>query len=240
MILGENINIMSYEVKNYQGSSKWVIDAFTRSNGKKYLMAFTGFFLIIFLLVHLYGNLLLLKSDGGIAFNEYARSFLANLILRIIEIFLFMGLILHITLGIIVSIQNKKARGVGYASGFGVSSSFFSRYMTQTGGLIFIFLALHLKTFFYTHRIMETNLSMYESVRLVFENVYYTGFYIFVMILLSFHLMHGFQSAFQSFGLNHNKYSPLIKIFGKLYAVIVPGLFAFISFYLYYEKWTSP
>jgi len=229
---------MSYQVKNYKNSLKWLTDAIALSTGKKYLMGFTGLFLIMFLMVHLFGNMLLLKHDGGLAFNEYSKSLLTNVLIRIIEIFLFAGFILHIFFGITVSIQNKKARGKQYAVKSNITSSFFSRHMIETGGLIFIFLLIHLKTFFYAHRIMESNLTMYESVVMSFQNIYYTGFYILIMILLSFHLMHGFQSAFQSFGLNHNKYSPLIKIIGIFYAVVIPGLFAVIPFYIYMEKIT--
>jgi len=227
---------MSYEVKNYKNSLKWFFDAISISTGKKYAMAFTGFFLILFLTVHLFGNLLLLKNDGGAAFNEYSKSLLANTLIRIIEVFLFAGFILHIFFGILVTIQNKKARGKRYAVTSGETSSFFSRHMSETGGLVLVFLVLHLQTFFYAHRILESNLTMYESCVQAFENIYYTGFYVFIMVLLSFHLTHGFQSAFQSFGLNHNKYLPLVKLLGRFYALVVPGLFAVIPVYIYVEK----
>ncbi|MDH4263255.1 MAG: succinate dehydrogenase cytochrome b subunit [Spirochaetia bacterium] len=229
---------MSYQIKNYKNSLRWLTDAVSLSTGKKYLMGFTGFFLIMFLMVHLFGNMLLLKHDGGLAFNAYSKSLLTNVLIRVIEIFLFAGFILHIIFGITVSIQNKNARGKQYAVKSNITSSFFSRHMIETGSFILIFLLIHLKTFFYAHRIMDSNLTMYESVVMAFQNIYYTGFYVFIMILLSFHLMHGFQSAFQSFGLNHNKYSPLIKIIGLFYAVVVPGLFALIPFYIYMEKIT--
>jgi succinate dehydrogenase / fumarate reductase cytochrome b subunit len=227
---------MSYQVKSYKNTLKWLTDAISISTGKKYVMAFTGLFLLIFLMVHLFGNVLLLKNDGGLAFNAYSKSLATNTLIRIIEIFLFAGFTLHIIFGITVSLQNKKARGVAYAVKSGVASSFFSRHMIETGSLIFLFLALHLKAFFFEHRILGSNLTMSESVIAAFQNIYYTGFYVFIMILLSFHLSHGFQSAFQSFGLNHNKYSPLIKLIGKFYALAVPALFAFIPFYIYFGK----
>lgn len=229
---------MSYQIKSYQGTLKWVMDALARSAGKKFLMAFTGLFLINFLLVHLYGNMLLLKADGGLAFNEYSKSMLANTIIRIMEIFLFLGLILHIIFGFHLTIQNLRSRGSkGYAMmKSSVTATFFSRHMKESAVFILIFLAIHLKTFFFEHRILESGETMYESAVNAFQNIYYTGYYVVVMVILSFHLLHGFQSAFQSLGLNHNKYTPLIKILGTLYALIVPGLFAYIPVYIYIGK----
>jgi succinate dehydrogenase / fumarate reductase cytochrome b subunit len=207
-----------------------------KSTGKKFLMAFTGFFLIIFLLVHLSGNLLLLKNDGGFGFNQYAK-FLSDMkIMRIIELFLLGGFLLHIFYGTLLTIQNKKARPIGYkVIKYGETSSFFSRFMAPSGGLIFIFIVLHLNTFFVPHRLTGSELSIYESNIIAFKNLSNTIFYVFTMIFLSFHLNHGFQSAFQSLGLNHNKYTPLIKLVGFLFAMIVPFLFAAIPVFIYFK-----
>jgi succinate dehydrogenase / fumarate reductase cytochrome b subunit len=107
--------------------------------------------------------------------------------------------------------------------------------MAPSGGLIFIFIVLHLNTFFVPHRLTGSELSIYESNIIAFKNLSNTIFYVFTMIFLSFHLNHGFQSAFQSLGLNHNKYTPLIKLVGFLFAMIVPFLFAAIPVFIYFK-----
>ena len=63
-----------------------------------------------------------------------------------------------------------------------------------------------------------------------------TLFYVFSMSVLAFHLWHGFASAFQSLGLNHPKYTPLIKIFGRGFAIVVPLLFAIIPVMIYFNS----
>lgn len=232
---------MSYDVTEYKNTirdtKRWLSDGLGRSTGKKFLMAFSGFFLLVFLLIHLIGNLLLLVNDNGVAFNEYSQNMMHSKIIRVVEVLLFAGFILHIIFGIIISLQNRRARGVSYAvMKSNETSSFFSRHMIHSGSLIFIFLLLHLNTFFVAHKILGTNESMYESVLNAFHDIYYTGFYVFIMILLSFHLLHGFQSAFQSVGINHNKYTPSIKLIGKIFAIAVPALFAVIPVYIFFGK----
>ncbi|MDH4200343.1 MAG: succinate dehydrogenase cytochrome b subunit [Spirochaetia bacterium] len=232
---------MSYDITEYKNTikdtKKWLADGLSRSTGKKFLMAMTGLFLITFLMVHLFGNLLLLVNDNGISFNEYSKNMSHSKIIRVMEIFLFTGFIFHIGFGATVSIQNRLARKIPYAViKSSETSSFFSRYMFHTGSLVFIFLLLHLNSFFIPHRVLESGLSMYESALIVFHNPLFVLFYIFAMILLSFHLMHGFQSAFQSLGIHHNKYTPSIKLLGRFFALVVPLVFAVIPVYIYFWK----
>lgn len=200
-------------------------------------MALTGFFLITFLIVHLMGNLLILKGDEGVAFEAYSDFMSHNKLIRIVEIGLFLGFGFHIYYGIRVSRENKKARPQKYAVNKSAeNSSWFSRNMIHTGGMIFIFLIMHLKAFFYEHRIVGSQHTMYESTLMAFSNVFITGIYTVFMVLLAFHLIHGFQSAFQSLGLRHNKYTPFIKTIGYLYACIVPALFSLVPIYVYITK----
>ncbi|HEU0136389.1 MAG TPA: succinate dehydrogenase cytochrome b subunit [Flavobacterium sp.] len=63
----------------------------------------------------------------------------------------------------------------------------------------------------------------------------YTILYVISMIVLGFHLHHGFGSAFQSMGVNHPKYTPFIKKFGKAFAIIIPFLFAVIPVYVHFS-----
>lgn len=204
-------------------------DAIHTSIARKFLMGLTGLFLVVFLLVHLIGNLLVLKSDAGAAFNAYSELLLSSVFIRIVEYGLVVGFLLHIILGVILSFENKKARPVGYAvNRWSANSSWYSRHMKSTGGIILIFLVVHLETFFYHHRIVGTDHTMYESVVLAFQSLPYSLFYIAAMVLLAFHLMHGFESAFQTLGLRHNKYTPLLSLVGKAFSILVPAGFAAI------------
>jgi succinate dehydrogenase / fumarate reductase cytochrome b subunit len=56
------------------------------------------------------------------------------------------------------------------------------------------------------------------------------------MIILAFHLQHGFQSAFQTLGINHKKYTPIIKTIGVAYAILVPLGFAIIPIWHFLMK----
>ena len=117
-------------------------------------MALTGLFLCLFLLEHLYGNLLLYKLDGGESFNEFSHFMAGNMIIRTIEIGLFAGILIHAIDGLFLTFSNKKARPVGYAVNHqSKNSSWFSRNMGLTGSVIFVFLVIHMKTFFVPHRI---------------------------------------------------------------------------------------
>lgn len=211
-----------------------MLQIFRYSVGRKFLMALTGIFLCIFLVVHLSGNLLLFKGDNGKAFNEYSEFMSTNLFIRINEIILLLGFLFHIADAIILTIQNKRARPVNYAvNAASENSSLFSRTMSITGSIIFIFLVIHLNTFFVEHRILGSSVSMYESVIKAFSNLYYSGFYIVAMILMGFHLNHGFKSMFQSLGLNHTRYNGMISKSGLLFSIIIPVGFMTMPIYFY-------
>lgn len=202
------------------------------SVSKKVIMALTGLFLIIFLATHLAGNLLLLAQDGGAAFNEYAEFMATNPVVRVLEIGLFAGFLFHIVDGIVLMRQNKSARSQKYAvQVHPKESTWFSRYSAHTGIVILVFLILHLANFFFKHRVIGTEESMFDTVRLAFENPLYSIFYVVAMFFIGFHLNHGFQSAFQTIGWRHPKYTPIIRKLGTAYAIIVPAGFAVIPLY---------
>lgn len=205
----------------------WLSSALNSSIGRKIVMALTGLFLCSFLVVHLSGNFLLFKDDGGEAFNAYSKFMGTNGLIKITEILLFAGFLIHMYQGIYLAIQNKKSRPDDYAvNSRNKNSSFLSRFMVWSGSIVFVFLVLHLNTFFVQHKIIGTDEPMYESVRLAFENPIYSIFYFVAMALLAFHLIHGFQSAFQTLGLNNKKYTPAIKTFGWIFSIAVSLGFA--------------
>ncbi|MCS7189269.1 MAG: succinate dehydrogenase cytochrome b subunit [Bacteroidia bacterium] len=203
------------------------------SVGRKIVMAFTGIFLMTFLIVHLAGNLLLLKEDGGKAFNEYAEFMSTNPAIRVLEILLFAGFILHIYQGLYFIFREKTARPIEYTiNKKSANTNLFSRTMRISAIVVLVFLVVHLRHFFIEHRFLGTPLTMYESCKLAFENPYYTGFYVFSMILLGFHLAHGFYSSFQTLGVIVNsRIEALIKWSGAIFAFAIPLGFAIIPLY---------
>jgi succinate dehydrogenase / fumarate reductase cytochrome b subunit len=203
------------------------------SIGKKLVVGLTGLCLCVYLVVHLGGNLLLYKGDGGAAFDAYAETLPNLLIIRIIEYVLFAIFLVHIFTGTYLWILNKRARPVQYAMNKPQeNSSFFSRTMFLTGSIVFIFLVIHMKTFWFTSRFEAgEHFSMYALVRAAFADPMYSIFYVVAMGLLAFHLRHGFQSAFQTFGIKHQKYAPLIEAVGVIFWLVIPIAFASMPMY---------
>lgn len=202
----------------------------TSSLGKKTVMAATGLFLILFLCEHLYGNLLLFASDGGAAFNEYSHSMTHNLLIRIVEVLLFAAIVIHVVQAIYLTKQNSDARPVKYAvNKVNETSSWFSRNMGITGSVIFFFLVVHLRTFFFPYRVTGGVENLAMSVKEAFSSGWYASFYIVSMTVLAFHLSHGFQSSFHSLGLSNKKYAPLLRISGYVFAWVIVWL-GFVSF----------
>lgn len=209
---------------------------FNSSVGRKILMALTGLFLCVFLLEHIYGNLLLFKDDGGEAFNEYSHSLVHNILIRIVEVGLFAAIVFHIAQGIILSRKNAAARPVGYAVRKDAeTSSWFSRSMLPTGIIIFLFLILHMRTFFIPYRVTGETDDVSQLVISSFGEWWYSLIYVVAIGFLAFHLNHGFQSAFQTLGLNNKKCSPFLKHLGTGFAILVFIGFACFPIVFYFN-----
>ena len=224
----------------------WIINTLASTIGRKVIMALTGLFLILFLAVHLAGNLQLLHNDGGEAFNTYSYFMAHNPLIQVVSKGNFFFIFLHIFVSITLYVRNKKARPVGYKVSAGSSNSTWSsRSMTLLGTFILIFILLHLYGYWFNLKFGEVamvtvgGVSMHNAYGLVvnsYQNPGIAGFYVLSMIVLAFHLWHGFSSAFQSLGLNHPKYNGIISGLGKLYAIVVPALFALIPILLYLKS----
>jgi len=211
---------------------------FSYSIGKKLIMGLTGMFLILFLIIHCGINSLIFLNDGGETFNHAAEFMSHNWLIRTLEVGLFLGFILHIIQSLILTIENKKARKIGYAvSNANANSKWYSRSMGLLGTLILIFLILHLRHFWvvsrFTDHISSGEETLYDEMKEVFANPIVVVIYVLAQISLAYHLMHGFQSAFQTLGLNHKKYTPIIKKIGTIYAIIIPLLFALMPIVMY-------
>ncbi len=208
---------------------------FTNSSvGKKLVMAVTGFLLIIYLIIHLAGNFTLYFGES--AFNSYAGVLeVVKPLIRIIEVVLALVFIFHIINGIRVWWGNKISKPVDYKiNSKSKNSSIFSRTMIQSGSIIFIFLVVHLKTIWYPYNLGSEAENLYGIVTGLFMIPLYSWFYVFAMVLLGFHLNHGFQSAFQTMGWNHKKYFSLIQTIGTIYAILIAAGFASLPIYFLY------
>jgi succinate dehydrogenase / fumarate reductase cytochrome b subunit len=212
------------------------------SIGKKFIMGITGLFLISFLVVHCFINSLIFFNDGGLTFNEGAHFMATNWLIRFGEFVLFGGLILHMVQSLMLTLENRKARPIGYASFNGsANSTWYSRSMGLLGTLILMFLIIHLSHFWVVSRFTgiptedaNGREDLYEVMRLTFTQPWVIILYSLSMISLAYHLLHGFQSAFQTLGLNHKKYTPWIKKMGLAFSIIVPLTFAAMPIAMYF------
>lgn len=209
----------------------------TSTVGRKMIMALSGLFLSSFLVVHLTINLFLLKSDAGREFDAYAEFMAKYPLVRPIEIILFTGFILHASVGIWLWMKNRRARPVKYyLHKTGETSELSSRIMWITGIAIAAFLVFHIQAFFVTSRFITPERSMYEIVAEAFRNPLTDVVYIVALFFLGYHLRHGFQSAFQTFGLRHARYKTLIDWVGAVFWLLIPLGFAAIPLFFYWGK----
>lgn len=205
-------------------------------------MGFTGFFLITYLIIHAGINSLIFYNDNGEIFNAAAHFLSHNIIMRLLEIGLFAGFILHIIQGYVLWNQNRKSRPIGYKiSKPSSNSTWYSRSMGLLGTFLLLFLIIHLSQFWigtknalYLQQDAPHNL--YNEMKDVFSNSFVIIIYLLGLTSLFFHLLHGFKSAFQTFGINHKKYTPIIKALGIFYTVVICILFAFMPISVYL-KW---
>ncbi len=197
---------------------------------KKFVMALAGLFLLLFLPVHLTINFMLLKSDPE-PFNRAAHFMATFPIIKIVEVLLIAALLIHISYGILMQIRNWLARPVGYVSGNKTETSFFSRFMIWTGASVLTFLVLHFFNFYFIRLgLVEGNpQDFYTVAHELFRIPAYNYIYLVCFALLGLHLYHAFSSAFQTLGLNHRIWTPVVKVFALIYSIALPLGFAFIS-----------
>jgi len=210
----------------------------TSSIGRKYAMALSAMFLLIFLVMHLSVNLL--SVFGETAYNNASQFMGYNpLIQFLMQPILMAAVIFHFIMGFVLEIRNNRARPVKYAMNKGAANStWMSRNMLITGAVILAFLALHMYDFWY-HEMnykyieglpVEEN-RFWGDLHSKFESIWRVVIYVISFVLLGLHLAHGFQSSFQSIGARHPKYTPFIKAFGNWYSVIIPAGFIIIAIY---------
>ncbi len=229
---------------------KWS-EFFTSSIGKKFVMSLTGLFLISFLIVHasinacIFADLPIFDSnDNGEIFNKAAHFMGATILIRILEYGLFIGLLLHIYQGYLLTVQNKAKRKVGYAVNLGNrGSKWYSRSMGLLGTIILLFLVVHLAHFWvkarFTHSLPPITYNgkemhdMFSEMKMVFSNPLVVVIYVLGCISLAYHLAHGFQSAFRTIGVHNNRYNLMLTLLGYGFAIIVPLVFALMPIAMY-------
>jgi succinate dehydrogenase / fumarate reductase cytochrome b subunit len=213
---------------------------------KKYVMAFAGLFLITFLFVHMTINLLVLLPDSD-WFNLAAHFMGTNILIKIFEFVLFGGFIIHIIYGLVLQVENWMARPQRYKIEGWSHTSPFSKFMIHTAALIFIFLVIHLGDFYIKAKflgevedVIISGKAYHDLGSMVIEKFQlplYAFGYVIMMVFLGFHLHHGFESAFQSLGLNHSKYTPVIKRLSTAVAIFLSLGFIMIPLVIYFGNY---
>lgn len=213
------------------------------SIGRKIAMALSAFFLMVFIVQHFAINLLSVIDSN--LFNKVSHFMGTNPIVQfVLQPILIFGVVFHFLMGFILEYKNKKARNISYAiNKGGANSTWMSRNMIYSGGFILVFLIIHFIDFWIpeinTKYILGdtsglsdngNNLRYFDELKHKFVPLWRVVLYCIGFIFLSLHLMHGFNSAFQSIGAN-NKYTKSLKGFGKMYSIIIPVGFIFIAIF---------
>ncbi len=215
-------------------------------------MGLTGLFLISFLVIHvglnscIFNDLAIFDpSDNGRMFNKAAHFMGSSVVIRIIEIGLFAGIIVHALQGYVLEVQNRSNRSTGYKVPMGTrGSTWYSKSMGLLGTLLLFFLIMHISHFWIPSRVthdlapvtygdMETH-NLFARMVEVFQNKWIVILYVLGCISLAWHLLHGFQSAFRTLGLHNKKYIALVKATGIGFSIIVPILFALMPISMYF------
>ena len=187
---------------------------FTSSVGKKLVMGLTGISLVLFLVVHAGINACVFadladSNENGEMFNKAAHFMGSTVLIRIMEIGLFAGIILHILQGYLLTLENQQKRKVAYAVAYNDGSKWYSRSMAVLGTLLLLFFIMHWKQFWIPSRftgVDEIALSsangkmvhnLYGLMKSTFQDGWVVILYVIGCISLAYHLAHGFQSAFR-------------------------------------------
>ena len=211
------------------------------SIARKVAMALSALFLIFFLIIHLAVNITSLFSED--LFNELSHFMGTNSLVQFaLQPVLIFGVVFHFVMGFVLELKNRKARNIKYTKFNGAASaSWMSRNMAISGGVILIFIVIHFIDFWipelnhkYVEFLPEDPTRYFGELQHKFMSPVKVGIYVVAFILLALHLLHGFQSAFQSIGFN-NKYTKCVKNLGVIYSIIIPIGFIIIALYHHFN-----
>ncbi|MGR7813855.1 succinate dehydrogenase cytochrome b subunit [Lacinutrix undariae] len=216
-------------------------NALTRKN----LMALTGLFLSFFLIIHLFGNLQLLlpEAEARLQYNWYSHLLAGNIVIEIIAIVLYICILLHTIDAIYLTVKSKKANGQKYARDKrGRASKWYARNMMFLGSILFLFLVIHFKDFWYQYKFTQLpldengNKDLYTLVIVAFDQLWYVILYVLAIISLGYHLLHGIASAHRTLGLYHPLYSKIVKYLGIAFSIIMTVGYIIIPIFIYLNR----
>lgn len=216
------------------------------SIGRKYAMALSAFFLMLFIVQHFTINILSVLSPD--TFNETSHFMGTNpLVQYVLQPVLLFGVIYHFVMGFILEIKNRNSRAIKYYNNnAAANTTWMSRNMIWSGGFILIFLVIHFIDFWFPEintKFIQGDMSgllpngeyrYHEELVHKFIPIWRVALYCIGFVFLSLHLLHGFGSAFQSMGAN-NKYTKGLKGFGRAYAILIPLGFIFIALFHHFN-----
>lgn len=198
---------------------------------RKTIIAITGLFICVFLIVHLAANLLLLLPPhlAQDAYNSYSAALRHNFFIKIVAYVNYACILLHVIYAILISVRNRQSRKVQYSSyQKTATASWTSQNMALLGSILFAFIIIHMANFWYPIKIQGHDSDIYGLVISHFKNPLYTIVYTVAMLPLALHLAHGVHSAFKSLGLYHKKYLRWVATASTIYAAIIGVGFAVI------------
>ncbi len=208
---------------------KWFIKTCSSSVGKKFMMALTGMGFLGFLAGHLAGNLTIFAGkDSFLSYAHHLHSL--GPLVTVAECVLLAMAVIHVGTGLMLFYQNFQARPVKYTVNKSAGGrSLGSATMPYTGIFVLCFVVFHLLNF---HFVDKTDTNIFVIVSQAFANPAYVFFYVAAMIVVAIHISHGFWSAFQTMGINHSKYMPVIQVLGLGFSAIVGIGFGVIPVYV--------
>lgn len=208
----------------------WFVDMVQTSIGKKLLMALTGLGFVLFLLIHLIGNLTLYA--GKDTFLSYVAHLHAlDPLIRVAEIGLLVFAAVHVVTGLTLFWQNLKARPVRYhVNRWAGGRTIGSATMPYTGLIIIGFVVVHLMNFHFIDH--DTQTAVFDALSRTFASLPYVIFYTLAVLVVALHISHGFWSLFQTLGANHPKYMPAIRGFGIGFSLLAAAGFGCIPVYV--------
>ena len=198
---------------------------------------------MVFLLVHMGINLLVLHPTDPMLYNKAAHFMSSNILIKIFEIALFGGFLLHMIYALILQVQNWIARPKRYSKANYSNTSFFSKFMIHTAIITLVFLVIHLADFYIRAKLGHGETLIVDGqiyhdfaseVEMKFKVLPYVIFYIAAFIFLGFHLAHGFQSAFKTLGIDNTRFTPVAQAFSIVYSVIIVAGFSLIPLMIYF------
>jgi succinate dehydrogenase / fumarate reductase cytochrome b subunit len=209
----------------------WLVKTFSSSIGKKQVMAVTGLLFCLFITVHLTGNLTIYAGkESFLSYVDHLHSIEA--LVTLAEFGLIFFAVLHIGMGLYLFFENRIARPVAYAvkksaGGQTIGSS----TAPYSGALILVFVIFHLIKFRFVDKMTINDFTILSDTFAPFG--FWTVFYVVGVTIVAVHVSHGAWSLFQTLGLSHPKYMPLIERLAIVFSLIIGIGFASIPVFLF-------